>query len=210
LRRQPNLFPAAGGEFDHSRGARLLSTSESPAEYRLRLGDIESSAFEIGDDADAQLPGELSSSCASNVVVTTRTSLPSVIHSTDEQLMDRCRREHILDAHGGWHDAGDLLKLSAHVGNATAQMLLAYQLQTLRRASLPIISTDLGQPGANGIADVLDEARWGLDWMISCIRRLISFITRWPTIAIIKGSGCRRTKPSIMVGLRQLSSCLFC
>ena len=25
---------------------------------------------------------------------------------------------------------------------------------------------DLGQPGANGIADILDEARWGLEWML--------------------------------------------
>jgi endoglucanase len=33
-----------------------------------------------------------------------------------------------LDARGGWHDAGDLLKYLLTSGNATAQMLLAYEL----------------------------------------------------------------------------------
>src|SRR3989442_13906132 len=32
-----------------------------------------------------------------------------------------------LDARGGWHDAGDLLKYLLTSGNATAQMLLAYE-----------------------------------------------------------------------------------
>src|SRR5688572_7688514 len=66
-----------------------------------------------------------------------------------------------VDTHGGWHDAGDLLKYLLTSSNATAQMLLAYQ-------SAPSRFQDrynaFGQPGANGIPDVLDEARWGLDW----------------------------------------------
>jgi len=68
-----------------------------------------------------------------------------------------------LDARGGWHDAGDQLKYLITSSNATAQMLLAYRLA-------PELFKDrfnnLGQPGPNGIPDVLDEARWGLDWML--------------------------------------------
>ncbi|MDB6109818.1 MAG: glycoside hydrolase family 9, partial [Pedosphaera sp.] len=68
-----------------------------------------------------------------------------------------------LDARGGWHDAGDLLKYLLTSGNATAQMLMAYKLE-------PGCFRDgfnaLGQPGTNGIPDVLDEARWGLEWML--------------------------------------------
>ena len=52
-----------------------------------------------------------------------------------------------LDARGGWHDAGDLLKYLLTSGNATAQMLLAYQLG----------------PKAKPLAD---EARWGLEWLL--------------------------------------------
>ncbi|MGI9165475.1 MAG: glycoside hydrolase family 9 protein [Pyrinomonadaceae bacterium] len=57
--------------------------------------------------------------------------------------------------------------------NATGQMLLAYQLSHAS-ARQPVgtrgIFQDgfngLGQPGSNGVADILDEARWGLDWML--------------------------------------------
>ena len=69
-----------------------------------------------------------------------------------------------MDARGGWHDAGDQLKYMITSGNATAQMLLAGQLSA-RRPALDARNA-LGQPGSNGIADVLDEARWGLDWML--------------------------------------------
>jgi endoglucanase len=74
-----------------------------------------------------------------------------------------------MNASGGWHDAGDQLKYLLTASNATAQMLLAYKLAT-ESPRKQIIFADrfnkLGQPGANGIPDVLDEARWGLDWML--------------------------------------------
>jgi hypothetical protein len=74
-----------------------------------------------------------------------------------------------LNASGGWHDAGDQLKYLLTSSNATAQMLLAYKLAT-DSPQKPVVFADrfnnLGQPGANGIADVLDEARWGLEWML--------------------------------------------
>jgi hypothetical protein len=69
----------------------------------------------------------------------------------------------VIDVRGGWHDAGDLLKYLLTSGNATAQMLLAHQL---RRGPAPDRVDALGQPGTNGIPDLLDEARWGLDWML--------------------------------------------
>ncbi len=74
-----------------------------------------------------------------------------------------------LDARGGWHDAGDLLKYLLTSSNATAQMLLAY---ALGRRSAPhgshfVDRVDaLGDPVPNGVPDLLDEARWGLDWML--------------------------------------------
>jgi hypothetical protein len=72
-----------------------------------------------------------------------------------------------LDVRGGWHDAADLLKYLLTSGNATAQMLLAYELG--RNKKNPIFAdavTNLGQPGTNGLPDILDEAHWGLEWML--------------------------------------------
>lgn len=67
-----------------------------------------------------------------------------------------------VDVSGGWHDAGDQLKYLITGSYATAHMLLAYELYPERFGDL---YNGLGQPGANGIPDVLDEARWGLDWI---------------------------------------------
>ena len=67
-----------------------------------------------------------------------------------------------VDVSGGWHDAGDQLKYLITGSYATAHMLLSYSLYPDRFEDL---TNALGQPGANGIPDVLDEAKWGLDWI---------------------------------------------
>jgi len=67
-----------------------------------------------------------------------------------------------VDVSGGWHDAGDQLKYLITGSYATGHMLLAYELYPDRFSDL---CNALGQNGPNGIPDVLDEARWGLDWI---------------------------------------------
>jgi len=68
-----------------------------------------------------------------------------------------------VDVSGGWHDAGDQLKYLITGSYATGHMLLAYDLYPRRFKDR---YNALGQPGANGIPDVLDEAKWGLDWIL--------------------------------------------
>jgi len=67
-----------------------------------------------------------------------------------------------VDVTGGWHDAGDMLKYLITGSYATAHMLMAF---TLYPEKFQDRTNALGQPGANGIPDVLDEARWGLEWI---------------------------------------------
>ena len=67
-----------------------------------------------------------------------------------------------VDASGGWHDAGDQLKYLITGSNATARMLLAYELAS---NAFPDHVDALGHERSNGIPDVLDEAKWGLDWI---------------------------------------------
>jgi peptidoglycan/xylan/chitin deacetylase (PgdA/CDA1 family) len=68
-----------------------------------------------------------------------------------------------IDVTGGWHDASDYLQYSATSANATYHLLAAYR-------DFPKIFTDEkqanGLDGKNGMADVLDEAKWGLDWLL--------------------------------------------
>ena len=68
-----------------------------------------------------------------------------------------------IDVSGGWHDASDYLQYSSTSANATWQLLAAYRdyPQAFRDGH-----SGNGLPGANGTADVLDEARWGMDWLL--------------------------------------------
>ncbi|MCF1713194.1 glycoside hydrolase family 9 protein [Flavihumibacter sp. RY-1] len=68
-----------------------------------------------------------------------------------------------IDVVGGWHDATDYLQYATTSANATYHLLMAYR-------DFPTAFTDTkqanGLDGKNGIADVMDEAKWGLDWLL--------------------------------------------
>jgi endoglucanase len=68
-----------------------------------------------------------------------------------------------IDVSGGWHDASDYLQYSTTSANATYHLLMAYR-------DFPNIFSDKhlanGLEGNNQLPDVLDEAKWGLDWLM--------------------------------------------
>lgn len=69
----------------------------------------------------------------------------------------------IIDASGGWHDASDYLQYSSTTANATFHLLAAYN-------HFPQVFGDQyewnGLKGKNNRSDILDEAKWGLDWLV--------------------------------------------
>ena len=68
-----------------------------------------------------------------------------------------------IDVVGGWHDASDYLQYSTTSANATYHLLAAYR-------DFPGVFTDRkqanGLDGKNGMPDILDEAKWGLNWLL--------------------------------------------
>ncbi|MFN8348575.1 MAG: glycoside hydrolase family 9 protein [Spirosomataceae bacterium] len=76
---------------------------------------------------------------------------------------DSTRNGTFMDASGGWHDASDYLQYVATSANATYQMLFAYQQNP---TSFGDKHDAAGHPKPNGIPDILDEAKWGLDWLV--------------------------------------------
>ena len=161
------------GQFDHH--AELDFTPfDKPGRYFLRLGAAASQPFQIGDGIYAELPDQLldfmrEQRCGYNPW------LDAVCHAFDGRTAyGPLPAGTYLNATGGWHDAGDLLKYLLTSSNATAQMLLAYELwkgsakKQGERGESPFKDqfNELGQRSANGIPDILDEARWGLDWML--------------------------------------------
>ena len=69
----------------------------------------------------------------------------------------------MIDVTGGWHDASDYLQYVTTSANAVHQMLFAYEQN-------PGVFSDQysgnGEEGKNQLPDILDEAFWGLDWLM--------------------------------------------
>ncbi len=163
-------LPLAGerwGKFDHLADLDFTTVSR-PGRYVLRLGDTRSLPFAIGQQPLADLPDEMleflrQQRCGYNPWLRAR------CHQKDGRTAyGPLPAGTEIDARGGWHDAADLLKYHLTSGNATAQMLLAYEL-TRHAAKNPSFADRVdaqGDPGPNGRPDILDEARWGLEWML--------------------------------------------
>lgn len=159
------------GQFAHH--AELDFTSLKRAgQYALEVGTNRSLPFLIGPEVGRELPDQLLEFMRQQ-----RCGYNPWLHTHCHQLDGRTAygprpAGSELDARGGWHDAGDLLKYLLTSGNATAQMLLAWQLGAQApapRGTPPLFADRVdarGEPGANGVPDLLDEARWGLDWLL--------------------------------------------
>jgi endoglucanase len=63
----------------------------------------------------------------------------------------------------GWHDAGDYGKYVVNSGITTGQLLWTYERYANRVAGVRL---DIPESG-DGTPDLLDEARWNLEWMLS-------------------------------------------
>jgi hypothetical protein len=142
-----------------------FSEIKKNGKYYVECNGVRSPVFEINENvydgaADFILHYMRQQRCGYNPF------LDTLCHQHDGYIVDHPTRtgEHI-DVRGGWHDASDYLQYLPTSANATFQMLFAWQ-----QTPDPTIFKDeydaAGKKGANGIPDILDEARWGLDWMI--------------------------------------------
>ncbi|MGD9556782.1 MAG: glycoside hydrolase family 9 protein [Mangrovibacterium sp.] len=131
--------------------------------YFIRFGQSVSPRFRIDRDiyrgtADFPLYYMRQQRCGFNPF------LNDSCHLHDGIIVDHPSRtgEHI-DVTGGWHDASDYLQYVTTSANAVYQMLFAWEQN-------PAVFSDCfsanGRPGTNKTPDILDEARWGLEWLL--------------------------------------------
>ena len=140
-----------------------FSSLKTPGRYVVKGGGAESPEFGIGDDVyaganEVPLFYMRQQRCGFNPV------LGEKCHTHDGRLvLSGADDGKHVDVTGGWHDASDYLQYLTTSANAVFQMLFAYQQN-------PGVWADnydaAGLPGKNGVPDILDEARWGLEWMI--------------------------------------------
>ncbi|MGZ8511211.1 MAG: glycoside hydrolase family 9 protein [Chitinophagaceae bacterium] len=143
-----------------------FSSFKKPGRYYLQAGGAKSTEFEIGNDvykgaADFCLRYMRQQRSGFNPYLkdSCHTHDGYVLYGQKAGIPDSTR----IDVVGGWHDASDYLQYSTTSANATYHLLAAYR-------DFPTIFTDEkqanGLDGKNGMADVLDEAKWGLDWLL--------------------------------------------
>lgn len=155
----------AYGPFKHSHRLNF-SAVHQPGEYILKAGGVSSPAFRIGQDvykgaADFCLRYMRQQRTGFNPFLkdSCHTHDGYVLYGEKAGIKDSTH----IDVVGGWHDASDYLQYSSTSANATYHLLMAYR-------DFPNVFTDEkqanGLDGKNGKADVLDEAKWGLDWLL--------------------------------------------
>lgn len=144
--------------------ARLsFSDFKRKGSYYIKVGETTSPVFLIGNDVYASsvevpLKYMRQQRCGYNPF------LKDSCHRNDGRIIYHpTRTGEKIDARGGWHDASDYLQYVTTSANATYQMLFAYSQYPQSFADN--YKAD-GLLGSNGIPDVLDEAKWGLDWLL--------------------------------------------
>lgn len=155
---------AGWGTFDYFYTLNLSEVKEEGRYYiRSKKSKTRSSSFSISRDGYEGTTDDLLSfmqqqRCGYNPF------LDIVCHQKDgRSFYGDMPDSTYVDVSGGWHDAGDQLKYLITGSYATAHMLKAYELYPDRFSDK---ANALGQPFPNGIPDVLDEAKWGLDWIL--------------------------------------------
>ncbi len=68
-----------------------------------------------------------------------------------------------IDVVGGWHDASDYLRYVTTSATVVFQLLFAYYKN--KGAFLDLVDEN-GEPNPDGIPDVLNEAIWGIKWLM--------------------------------------------
>jgi hypothetical protein len=131
--------------------------------YRIEAGTAVSPDFRISDDiyngtADFLLNYMRQQRCGFNPW------LKDSCHMHDGYVIYGGKDDSMhIDATGGWHDAADYLQYVATSANATYQMLYAFSENPSSFGDNFLAN---GLPGQDSIPDVLNESRWGLDWLL--------------------------------------------
>ena len=133
--------------------------------YHVKAGDVTSFSFKIGKDVyDEALNAAIKmlyyQRCGCELTDEYAGDFAHPIcHSEDAVLYEDNSKT--IDVSGGWHDAGDYGRYTVAGATAVADLLLAYE-------NYPsVFGDDVGiLESGNGTPDVLDEARYELEWLL--------------------------------------------
>ena len=139
-----------------------FSSIRTPGNYRIEAGDAVSPIVRIRANAYA--------GAADTLLYYMREQrsgynplFKTVVHPRDGIVVDdSIRAGQFVPVTGGWADASDYLQYVMTSANATFVMQMAYRDHP---RSFADAFDSRGLPGSNGVPDILDEARHGLNWL---------------------------------------------
>jgi endoglucanase len=140
-----------------------FSSIRKPGEYRIAAAGLTSPIVRIRENAYAGAADTLlyymrEQRSGYNPLFRT------VVHTRDGIVVDdSARAGKFVPVTGGWADASDYLQYVMTSANATYVMLMAYRDHP---RSFADHFDSRGLAGGNGVPDVLDEARHGLEWLV--------------------------------------------
>ena len=135
----------------------------TPGRFRVRMGEVSSAPFVVGDDVYGPV---LRDALRGFYIIRANVPLDDAVtgikhgfgHPSDAHLMvDAVSR----DLTGGWYNAGDYGKWTIMAAISASEMMWLYEL---RPAAAQLV-LDIPQT-YNGLPDILQQARWGLDWLL--------------------------------------------
>lgn len=171
-------------------GTHLIDFSEyaeASDDFTLAVGERESHPFRIADDVfapllgdalayyypnrsgievDGAIAGEAYARPAGHIGIAPNqgdTAVPcQAPESSQAAYGEPWTCDYTLDVTGGWYDAGDHGKYVVNGGISVAQLMTAYERAPDRFADGDMAIPEMG----NGVPDILDEARWQLEFML--------------------------------------------
>ena len=152
---------AVTGAFLHCRELDF-SALRTPGRYVVEMADVKSDTFTVANDVYRKvlsypLQYLLEQRCGSNP------AFGKPCHQHDGIVVDGPHNGKRIDAVGGYHDASDYLRFLITTSYVAGNLLVTYK-------EFPALWDDRldlnGTANPNGVPDILDEARWGIEWML--------------------------------------------
>lgn len=152
---------AVTGTFLHCRELDF-SALRTPGRYVVEMADVKSDTFTVANDVYRKvlsypLQYLLEQRCGSNP------AFGKPCHQHDGIVVDGPHNGKRIDAVGGYHDASDYLRFLITTSYVAGNLLVTYK-------EFPALWDDRldlnGTANPNGVPDILDEARWGIEWML--------------------------------------------
>lgn len=191
---QPMGFDPSAGAGTHR--IDFSSFASTGAGYRLEIDGRRSYPFAIGDDfygrlrtdalswfyiarsgieIDGRIAGKAYGRPAGHVGVRPNkgdTDVSCLTGAAARALYGDWRCKESRDVSGGWYDAGDQGKYVVNGGISVAQLMGAFErAKTIGADRSPILSDGTSRipESGNGVPDILDEARWELEFLLRMI-----------------------------------------